>query len=73
MILSELKSYLAEHRRADLTDMSTRFATDAEAMRGMLDHWIRKGRVRRLPEGESCGKASCCCSEHTPEIYEWVG
>ncbi|QNT69104.1 FeoC-like transcriptional regulator [Defluviicoccus vanus] len=72
MILSELKTYLVERRRADLLDMSNRFDADADALRGMLDHWIRKGRVRRLPQPESCG-GGCSCSRRKPEVYEWVG
>ena len=48
MILAELKPYLIQRRRADLTDLSARFEIDCDALRGMLQTWVARGRVRRL-------------------------
>ena len=73
MILSDLKSYLRERKRVPIEDMANRFDTDPDALRGMLDTWIRKGRVRRLnPEGGDCGGCSKC-DAFKLEIYEWTG
>ncbi len=72
MILSELKGYLAQHGRADLTDLSNRFGVEEDALRGMLEQWIRKGRVRLLASGGPCGPC-CGCGAKAVEIYEWVG
>ncbi len=33
---------------------------DPEAVRGMLEHWMRKGRVRRHLAGAACGGCSQC-------------
>lgn len=72
MILFELKRYLADRRRVDLADICNRFDVDAEALRGMLDQWIRKGRVRRISDAGTCG--GCCgCNTPTAEVYEWIG
>ena len=71
MILSELRDYLKQHRRASLLDMANRFDTDPEALRGMLEMWVSKGQVVKLPAAScdsGCGK---CDSAHM-EIYEWV-
>jgi putative ferrous iron transport protein C len=71
MILAEVRDYLAARRRAPLVDLTARFQVDADALRGMLEHWIRKGRLRRIDADSACG--GCCgCAEKLPEVYEWV-
>ncbi len=71
MILSELRDYLRENRRAALSDMALRFDIAPEALRPMLEKWIAKGRLVRLPAGTPCGSACCHCDPLTVEIYEW--
>jgi hypothetical protein len=72
MILSELRDYLKANRRAALIDMAHRFDTDPEALRGMLEKWVTKGRVVKLPQGTACSGGCCKCDPATTEIYEWV-
>ncbi len=72
MILSDVKRYLAEHRRVPMGDLVNRFDVQPEALRGMLDVWIRKGRVRRTAVGDTCGGCNKCAA-YALEIYEWVG
>ncbi|MCW8917012.1 MAG: FeoC-like transcriptional regulator [Magnetovibrio sp.] len=70
MLLSNIRSYLSERGRAPLSDMSVHFDSSPDALRGMLQHLIHKGRVREV-EGNSCN--GCCkCAPETLEIYEWV-
>ncbi|MGD2118101.1 MAG: FeoC-like transcriptional regulator [Chromatiales bacterium] len=71
MILSELRDYLQSHRRAALQDMAHRFDTDADALRGMLDKWVAKGRVVKLQQGSVCDSGCCKCDAANIEIYEW--
>ena len=75
MILSELTDYLAQHRRAALTDMANRFGSSPDALRAMLDVLVRKGRVRRIGAGPACASGCCGCdqaSAETHETYEWI-
>ena len=72
MIVTELAHYLHDTRRAALRDLSHRFDTDPEALRGMLDTLERKGRVRRLPANTPCGGGCCQCDPASIEIYEWI-
>lgn len=72
MILSELKRYLAENQRVALLDLSHRFDTDADTLRGMLSLLERKGRVRKLPAGTLCGSGCNSCDAATIEIYEYL-
>ncbi|MGR9087443.1 MAG: FeoC-like transcriptional regulator [Gammaproteobacteria bacterium] len=73
MILSELRSFLKTQRRVALIDLANHFGVDADALRGMLGTWIRKGNLRKLPSGTACGSSSCCkCDPASIELYEWI-
>lgn len=72
MILSDLRDYLKTHRRVALQDMAYRFDTEPDALRGMLQKWISKGRIRKLPTGTACGGGCCKCDSGSIELYEWV-
>lgn len=72
MILSDLKAYLRERGRAPIGDLAARFDAEPEALRGMLEVFIRKGRLRLLtPDAEKCGGCSKCEASRV-EVYEWV-
>ena len=73
MILSDIKKYFSSQQVASLPDLSVHFSVDPDAMRGMLEQWVRKGKLRKLPQGALC--PSCCgaCDSDNLEIYEWLG
>ena len=71
MILTELKSYLIKNKRDPLIDIAHHFNVTPDAMKGMLEHWIHKGKVRRL-ESSVCNKGCCKTAPAHLEIYEWV-
>jgi hypothetical protein len=71
MLLTAVKDYLAGRGSASLDDLATHFTMDAEAMRGVLETWIAKGRVRRVSDRLPCGTCGKCESART-DIYEWV-
>lgn len=72
-ILRRLKRYLQLHRQATLGDLALHFDVPADAMRGMLETWLRKGRVRELDTQATCN-TSCAtaCDDTAMTIYEWV-
>jgi putative ferrous iron transport protein C len=73
MTPSEVKRYLTERRIAPLHDIALHFDMDPDAVRGMLGHWVRKGRVR-IHQDDGC-QNGCCggCGEHAvKEVYEWL-
>ncbi len=41
-------------------------------MRGMLEQWIRKGKVARRMAGKACGAGCSKCDPAAVEIYLWV-
>ena len=73
MTPSDVKRYLSERKLAPLNDIALHFDMESDAVRGLLSHWIRKGRVR-LHQDNSCKSGGSCgsCGEHHKEIYEWI-
>ena len=71
MLLSEIRDYLQTHQRAALIDLAHRFNSDPDALRAMLDKWVSKGRIEKLPQGTACGSECCKCDPATTEIYQW--
>lgn len=70
MILTDIKHYLMQCSFATLKDIALHFDSEPEAVRGMLEQWIRKGKVSRQRADDSCG--NCCkCDVTTTEIYQW--
>lgn len=73
MILSELRDYLQRNGRASLMHMAYHFDTEPDALRGMLDRLIAKGRVQKLPPAESPCSGCSKCDQAQAEIYQWRG
>ena len=71
MILSELQTYITEQHRVSLAQMELRFGIDANALRGMLNYLIHKGRIYKLPAPYRCHGCTVCSTESL-EFYEWV-
>ncbi|MGC9503119.1 FeoC-like transcriptional regulator [Baaleninema sp.] len=71
MILRELQTYLKDREKAPLSEISTHFHIESDALRPMLKKLARKGRVRQVRGASTCG--DCCkCDPALLEIYEWV-
>jgi len=71
MILSEVRDYLQERGQASLQELALHFDSDPDALRGMLEHWIRKGRVTRHQAAASCGSSCTQCDPAAVELYVW--
>jgi len=73
MTPSEVKRYLSERKVAPLNDIAMHFDMEPDAVRGLLAHWLRKGKVR-MHKDEGCSSGGCCsgCGAHNKEIYEWL-
>ena len=71
MILTELLDYLKERRRASLIEIAHRFDTEPDAIRGMLQKWVVKGRLEKSLQTTDCGTGCCKCDPASTEIYAW--
>ncbi|MGD2083429.1 MAG: FeoC-like transcriptional regulator [Chromatiales bacterium] len=69
-MLAELRRLLRSRGAVSLAEAAQHLDASPEAVRGMLEHWIRKGRVRRLTPD----RCRCCtaCGPDGPEVYVWV-
>lgn len=71
-MLTDLKTYLMTNHRASINELALRFEMAPDAVRGMLDHWIRKGKVARVAaDAAKCG-GCCACDTKDAEYYQWV-
>jgi hypothetical protein len=70
--LLELKHYLVQVKITSLASLSRYFNCDAELLRQMLTHWIRKGQVRHCRKTPNCGVKCMQCNPLLTEIYEWI-
>ncbi len=71
MILSQVRDYLKQRGQCTLSDIALHFDTDANAVRGMLDIWIKKGKVEKRSATGSCGTSCQSCDPATTEVYTW--
>ena len=71
MILSKIRDYLKERSQCTLSDIALHFDTDADAARGMLEVWIRKGKVEKRSATDTCGTSCQSCDPATTEVYSW--
>jgi putative ferrous iron transport protein C len=72
VILSDIKRYLQERGQASLQDIALHFDAEPEAVRGMLEQWVRKGRVERMMLTDNCGSSCSKCNPSGVEYYLWV-
>ena len=71
MILSEIRDYLASRGQVTLADISLHFDTEPDAMRGMLERWVSKGRLERRKVEAACGTSCTRCDPAAMELYVW--
>jgi len=72
MILTQVRDYLKQKRQAPLRDMALEFGIDQDALRPIVELWITKGKVVKLPEGSACGGGCNSCEPQTIELYQWI-
>ncbi|ODS22662.1 hypothetical protein AB835_12915 [Candidatus Endobugula sertula] len=68
-MLIDIRDFLRSRRVSTLHELSTHFKTSPDAMRGMLLHWQRKGKVYQ--ENSGCNKGCSSCSPEQLEVYRW--
>lgn len=73
MILSDIRDYLSSRGQATLADIALHFDTNPEAVRGMLQQWVRKGRVEQRQVEAACGSSCNRCAPAARELYVWRG
>lgn len=72
MDLIGVKRYLQEHKIVTLQDIATHFRVEPDAIRPLLDTWIKKGKAVKIADASQA--CSCCshCDCHKIETYQWI-
>ena len=73
MSLIAIKAHMLTVKFATLNSLCLLFNADAEQLRCMLQHWIRKGKIRQCVQQSACGTRCFKCPTAVTEMYEWVG
>lgn len=68
-MLVGVRDYISERGSCSLAEISDYFTMSPEAMRGVLSHWIRKGKITR--EFLGCNKGCVSCAPEMLEFYYW--
>jgi hypothetical protein len=71
-MLVAIRDYIARRGLVSLQELSMHFQVEAEAMREMLAHWLRKGKLQRHAAGSACGGCSGSCNSAVTEFYRWT-
>lgn len=77
MLLLDIRDHLQLVGTATLTDLARRFDVPESAMKGMMEQWIRKGKVKMIEIPMDCGSGGCAgcsqgnCNENLTK-YVWV-
>jgi putative ferrous iron transport protein C len=71
MILQEVKQYVKKRKQVSLQDIAVHFDKEPETVRGILDFWVRKGRIRLQTQAPSCSGSCHCSANQSQEIYQW--
>lgn len=72
MSLLDIKQHMIRVKVATLGSLCNLFNMDAETLRCMLQHWMKKGKIRQCVKKPACGSQCFKCSSLATEIYEWV-
>ncbi len=70
-MLADIKNYLQHRGAVCLSDIALHLGTTPDAARGMLETWIRKGKVRRQQISAACASSCGKCRPDSMEFYEW--
>ncbi len=71
MILKQIKAYVQSHPQVSLNDIAIHFDANPDAVRGMLDFWVRKGKIKHYSSENVCAGGCSCGQKNSNDLYEW--
>ena len=71
MILLDVGHYVREHRQVTLNQIALHVNAQPDVVRGMLEVWIKKGKISKQAMAASCGSRCQKCDMADTEIYTW--
>ncbi|MCU7905176.1 MAG: FeoC-like transcriptional regulator [Candidatus Thiodiazotropha sp. (ex Epidulcina cf. delphinae)] len=71
MILSDIREFLLKRGQATLAEIALHVDAEPDAVRGMLQQWVRKGRIEQRKVEAACGSSCNRCDPAVTELYVW--
>jgi len=72
MSLIAIKQHMMQVKMATLGSLCTLFNAEPDTLRCLLQHWMRKGKIRQCLKKPACGSRCFKCADTLTEMYEWV-
>jgi len=72
MMLLDIKEHLRTNGSTAVRDLALKFNITQEKAKSMLEHWVKKGLIRKQAPGSLCQSGCRSCEPSTIEIYEWI-
>ncbi|WP_051785947.1 FeoC-like transcriptional regulator [Endozoicomonas numazuensis] len=69
-MLLPIRDFLSDKGVCTLAELCQHFAVDPEAMKGMLGHWVRKGKL--VEEQSGCKQGCVSCAPEQLIVYRWM-
>jgi predicted ArsR family transcriptional regulator len=65
------RQYVKKRRQVSLRDVALHFDVEPDAIRGMLDFWVNKGKISRHGSDSACAGGCACSFSKDRELYTW--
>ena len=71
-MLRQIKDYLMNAKTANMAELCQMTSAEPDAVRGMLSHWQRHGKVVAVGAcGSACASSCGGCNPLVTERYRW--
>jgi len=71
-MLVKVRDCIASRESISLSDLALHFNVQSSAMQGIVEVWIRKGKVKKFSRQPGCGSSCNQCSTDSTEMYSLV-
>jgi len=72
MMLLDIRDHLKSVGSIAVRDLALQFKISQNDASCMLEHWVKKGCVRKQAAGSLCQGGCRSCDPNTIDIYEWI-
>lgn len=72
-MLRAVRDYVAEKHITNVVEIARHIQTPATAVGPMVEHWVRKGCIKKLAKPQGCGKTCVKCDPALAQVVQWVG
>lgn len=71
-MLFALRDHMKKVQVASITQLAREFSINTEALRPMLDIWVKRGVISLVSTARSCGQPCHGCDELTSTYYQYL-